>query len=92
MLKEKLEEAQNQLKENEHSKESEEMLKNELLQCKQELHDTVLALSHSQKEQEVKSESYQHASDRIWHLKLKIKNYSETHRTYPGIIKTKSGC
>ena len=45
MLKEKLEEAQNQLKKNEHSKESEEMLKNELLQCKQELHDTVLALS-----------------------------------------------
>lgn len=34
MLKEKLEEAQNQLKKNEHSKESEEMLKNELLQCK----------------------------------------------------------
>ena len=45
MLKEKLEEAQNQLKENERSKESEEMLKNELLQCKQVLHDTVLALS-----------------------------------------------
>ena len=71
MLKEKLEEAQNQLKKNEHSKESEEMLKNELLQCKQELHDTVLALSHSQKEQEVKSESYQHASSGFWHLKLK---------------------
>lgn len=49
MLKEKLEEAQNQLKENERSKESEEMLKNELLQCKQELHDTVLALSLSER-------------------------------------------
>lgn len=77
MLKEKLEEAQNQLKKNEHSKESEEMLKNELLQCKQELHDTVLALSHSQKEQEVKSESYQHASDRILALETENKELQQ---------------
>ncbi|MBD9275937.1 hypothetical protein [Clostridium sp.] len=77
MLKEKLEEAQNQLKKNEHTKESEEMLKNELLQCKQELHDTVLALSHSQKEQEVKSESYQHASDRILALETENKELQQ---------------
>ena len=77
MLKEKLEEAQNQLKKNEHSKESEEMLKNEFLQCKQELHDTVLALSHSQKEQEVKSESYQHASDRILALETENKELQQ---------------
>lgn len=77
MLKEKLEEAQNQLKKNEHSKESEEMLKNELLQCKQELHDTVLALSHSQKEQEVESESYQHASDRILALETENKELQQ---------------
>ena len=77
MLKEKLEEAQNQLKKNEHSKESEEMLKNELLQCKQELHDTVLALSHSQNEQEVKSESYQHASDRILALETENKELQQ---------------
>lgn len=77
MLKEKLEEAQNQLKKNEHSKESEEMLKNELLQCKQELHDTVLALSHSQKEQEVKSESYQHASERILALETENKELQQ---------------
>ena len=77
MLKEKLEEAQNQLKKNEHSKESEEMLKNELLQCKQELYDTVLALSHSQKEQEVKSESYQHASDRILALETENKELQQ---------------
>lgn len=74
MLKEKLEEAQNQLKKNEHSKESEEMLKNELLQCKQELHDTVLALSHSQKEQ---SESYQHASERILALETENKELQQ---------------
>ena len=66
MLKEKLEEAQNQLKKNEHSKESEEMLKNELLQCKQELHDTVLALSHSQ-----------HASDRILALETENKELQQ---------------
>lgn len=77
MLKEKLEEAQNQLKKNEHLKESEEMLKNELLQCKQELHDTVLALSHSQKEQEVKSESYQHASERILALETENKELQQ---------------
>ena len=59
------------------SKESEEMLKNELLQCKQELHDTVLALSHSQKEQEVKSESYQHASDRILALETENKELQQ---------------
>ena len=53
------------------------MLKNELLQCKQELHDTVLALSHSQKEQEVKSESYQHASDRILALETENKELQQ---------------
>ena len=78
MLKEKLEEAQNQLKENERTKESEEMLKDELLQCKQELHDTVLALSHSQKEQEAKSESYQHATDRL--RKLEAENKELQHK------------
>ena len=78
MLKEKLEEAQKQLKENERSKESEEMLKDELLQCKQELHDTVLALSHSQKEQEAKSESYQHATDRL--QKLEAENKELQHK------------
>lgn len=77
MLKEKLEEAQNQLKENERTKESEEMLKNELLQCKQELHDTVLALSHSQKEQEAKSESYQHATDRLQKLEAENKELQQ---------------
>lgn len=78
MLKEKLEEAQKQLKENERSKESEEMLKDELLQCKQELHDTVLALSHSQKEEEAKSESYQHATDRL--QKLEAENKELQHK------------
>ena len=53
------------------------MLKNELLQCKQELHDTVLALSHSQKEQEAKSESYQHASDRILALETENKELQQ---------------
>ena len=47
------------------------------LQCKQELHDTVLALSHSQKEQEVKSESYQHASDRILALETENKELQQ---------------
>ena len=84
MLKEKLEEAQNQLKKNEHSKESEEMLKNELLQCKQELHDTVLALSHSQKEHpgydtrdRYPSVRYQHASDRILALETENKELQQ---------------
>lgn len=77
MLKEKLEEAQNRLKENERTKESEEMLKDELLQCKQELHDTVLALSHSQKEQEAKSESYQHATDRLQKLEAENKELQQ---------------
>lgn len=77
MLKEKLEEAQNQLKENERTKESEEMLKDELLQCKQELHDTVLALSHSQKEQEAKSESYQHATDQLQKLEAENKELQQ---------------
>ena len=77
MLKEKLEEAQKQLKENERTKESEEMLKDELLQCKQELHDTVLALSHSQKEQEAKSESYQHATDRLQKLEAENKELQQ---------------
>ena len=78
MLKEKLEEAQNQLKKNEHSKESEEMLKNELFTMQTGASMILYLLSLTlRRNREVKSESYQHASDRILALETENKELQQ---------------
>ena len=92
MLKEKLEEAQNQLKKMNIQKNQKKCLRMNFYNANRNFMIPYLRSLTLQKEQEVKSESYQHASDLILVLETENKEHTETHRTYPGIIQNKSRC